>query len=66
MQPGLPRKLEMRMKILIAIELIAGAVFVVWFWYRNPELLLSRFSSEWLLDPFEDEETDATNSSGSG
>lgn len=43
------------MAILVAIELIVGAVFVVWFWYRNPELVLSRFSQR-LLDPYDDEE----------
>ena len=46
------------MEILIAIELAAGAVFVVAFWYKNPELVLSRRLSERLLDPYDDEEED--------
>ena len=29
------------MEGLVAIELIAGAVFVVRFWYKNPVLILS-------------------------
>jgi hypothetical protein len=44
------------MEIVIAIELIAGAVFVLAFWYRNPELILSRRLSHRLLDPYDDEE----------
>jgi hypothetical protein len=44
------------MEILIAIELIVGAVFVVGSWYKNPELILSRRSSHRLLDPYHDEE----------
>jgi hypothetical protein len=55
MQPGCVAVLEMQMEILIAIELIVGAVFVVWFWYKNPELVLSRFSQR-LMDPYDDEE----------
>jgi hypothetical protein len=51
--------LEMRMEIVIAIELIVGAVFVVWFWHKNPELMLSRRLSPRLLDPYDDEENDA-------
>jgi hypothetical protein len=47
--------LEMRMEILIAIELIVGAVVVVWFWYKNPELVLSRLSQR-LMDPYDDDE----------
>ena len=50
--------LEMRMEIVIALELIVGAVFVVGFWYRNPELMLSRHLSQPLLDPYDDEEND--------
>ena len=44
------------MEIVIAIELIAGAVFVLVFWYRNPELILSRRLGQRLLDPYDDEE----------
>jgi hypothetical protein len=43
------------MEVLIVLELIVGAAFVVWFWYKNPELALSRFSQR-LLDPYDDEE----------
>jgi hypothetical protein len=50
--------LEMRMEIVVAIELIVGAVFVVWFWHKNPELILSRRLSPLLLDPYDDEEND--------
>jgi hypothetical protein len=46
------------MEIVIALELIVGAVFVVGFWYRNPELMLSRHLSQPLLDPYDDEEND--------
>lgn len=46
------------MKILIAIELIVGAIFVVAFWNKNPELILSRYSSRYLLNPYDDEEAD--------
>jgi hypothetical protein len=46
------------MEIVITIELIAGAVFVVWFGYRNPELRLSRRSGPPLLDSYDDEEND--------
>jgi hypothetical protein len=48
----------MRMKIVIAIELIFGAIFVVWFWYQNPVLRLSRGLSHPQLDPCDDEEND--------
>ena len=58
MQPALVAALETRMEILIAIELIAGAVFILVFWYRNPELILSRRLSQQLLDSFDDEEKD--------
>jgi hypothetical protein len=58
MQPALVAALETRMEILIAIELIAGAVFVLVFWYRNPELILSRRLSHRLLDSYDDEEND--------
>ena len=44
------------MEIVIAIELIAGAVFVLVFWYRNPELVLSRRLSQSLLDSYDDDE----------
>jgi hypothetical protein len=56
MQPTLVTDSEARMEIVIAIELIAGAVFVLVFWYRNPELILSRRLSQQLLDPYDDEE----------
>ena len=46
------------MESLIAIELIVGAVFVVGFWYKNPELILSRRLSHQLLDLYDDEEND--------
>jgi hypothetical protein len=45
------------MEILFAIELIVGAVFVVGSWYKNPELLLPRRSSQRLLDLYHDEES---------
>ena len=44
------------MEIVIAIELIVGAVFVVWFWFKNPELKLSRHLSQQLLGLYDDEE----------
>jgi hypothetical protein len=50
--------LETRMEIVIAIELIVGAVFVVGFWFKNPELKLSRRLSQQLLDSYDDEEND--------
>ena len=43
------------MEIVIAIELIVGAIFVVWFWFTNPELKLSRRLSQQVLDLYEDE-----------
>jgi len=46
------------MEIVIAIELIVGAVFVVGFWFKNPELKLSRRLGQPLLDPYDDEEND--------
>ena len=46
------------MEIVIAIELIAGAVFVLVFWRRNPKLILSRRLSQRLLDSYDDEEDD--------
>lgn len=46
------------MEIAIAIELIVGAVFVVAFWYKSPELMLSRRLSQSLLDAYDDEEND--------
>jgi hypothetical protein len=58
MQAAFIAVLEMRMEIVIAIELIAGAAFVVGFWYTNPELVLSRRSNERLLDAYDDEEKD--------
>jgi hypothetical protein len=58
MQPALVAALETRMEFVIAIELIAGAVFVLVFWRRNPELILSRRLSQRLLDPYDDEEND--------
>lgn len=44
------------MEIVIALELIGGAVFVLVFWYRNPALVLSRRLSRPLLDSHDDEE----------
>jgi hypothetical protein len=41
------------MDLVVAIELIGGAIFVVRFWYKNPELVLSRRLSQ-LLDPYDD------------
>jgi len=58
MQPALVAALEVRMEIVIAIELIVGAVFVVWFWYRNPELRVSRRLCQQPLNSYEDEEKD--------
>jgi hypothetical protein len=46
------------MEIAIALELIAGSVFVLVFWCRNPELILPRHLSQRLLDPYGDEEND--------
>jgi hypothetical protein len=46
------------MEIIIGLELIAGAVFLVGFWYKNPQLILSRRLKSRLLDPNEDEEND--------
>jgi hypothetical protein len=57
-QPALVAALETHMEIVIAIELIAGAVFVLVFWCRNPELILSRYLSQRLLNPYDDEEND--------
>lgn len=57
-QPALVAALETRMEIVIAIELIAGAVFVLVFWCRNPELILSPYLSQRLLNPYDDEEND--------
>lgn len=56
MQPTFVADLETRMEIVIAIELIVGAVFVLWFWFKNPELKLSRHLSQQLLDLCDDEE----------
>jgi hypothetical protein len=58
MQLAFLAALEMRMKILIVIELIIGAIFVVAFWYKSPELVLSRYSGLRLLDPYDDAEND--------
>jgi hypothetical protein len=58
-QPAFVAALEIRMEILVALELIAGTVFVVGFWYKNPELILSRqLLSHELSDPYDDEEND--------
>ena len=46
------------MEILIALELIVGVVFVARFWYKNPELVLSRHANQRLLDPFDDADSD--------
>ena len=58
MQPTFIADLETRMEIVIAIELIVGAIFVVGFWFKNPELILSRRLSQQLLDLYDDEEND--------
>ena len=57
-QPAFVIALEVRMEILVALELIVGVVFVVGFWYKNPELILSRHSNQRLLDSYDDEEND--------
>jgi len=46
------------MEILIAIELIIAAIFVIRFWCKNPELVLSQRFSQRPLDPYEEEEND--------
>jgi len=46
------------MEIVIVIELIAGAAFVVGFWFKSPELKLSRRLGQQLLDSYDDEEND--------
>jgi hypothetical protein len=58
MRPVFVAALEVRMEMLVALELIVGAVFVVGFWYKNPELVLSRHSNQRLLDPYDDEDND--------
>jgi hypothetical protein len=63
MQPALVAALETRMEIVIALELIVGAVFVVWFWHKNPALRLSRDLSQRQLDPYVDEEIDDARAS---
>jgi len=55
MQPAFLAAQEMRMEIVVAIELIVGAVFVIGFWYKNPELMLSRRLTQELMDPYDDE-----------
>jgi hypothetical protein len=57
-QPTFIADLETRMEIVIAIELIVGAVFVVGFWFKNPELKLSRRLSQQVLDSYDDQEND--------
>jgi hypothetical protein len=56
MQLALVAALETPMEIVIAIELIVGAIFVVGFWFKNPELILSRRLSQQLLDLYDNEE----------
>jgi hypothetical protein len=46
------------MEIVISIEWIAGAAFVFGFWFKNPELKLSRRLSQQLLDSYEGDEDD--------
>jgi len=46
------------MEIVITIELIVGAVFVVGFWFTNLELKLSRRLCQQLLDLYDDDEND--------
>jgi hypothetical protein len=58
MQPAIVADLEMRMNIVISIELIVGVVFVVGVWFKDPALKLSRRLSPQLLDPYDDEEND--------
>jgi hypothetical protein len=58
MQPSLFAASETRMEILIAIELIVGAILVLVFWYKSPELILSRRLSHRVLDLYDDEEND--------
>jgi hypothetical protein len=58
MQSTFVADLGTHMEIVIAIELIVGAVFVVGFWFKNPELKLSRRLSQQLLDSYDDEEND--------
>jgi hypothetical protein len=58
MHPAFVAALEVRMEIVIAIELIVGAVFVLVFWYKNPELKLSRSLSQQQLDLYDDKEND--------
>jgi hypothetical protein len=58
MQPTFVADLEKRMEIVIAIELMVGAVFVVGFWFKNPELKLSRRLRQQLLDSYDDDEDD--------
>ena len=58
MQPTFVADLETRVEIVIAIELIIGAVFVVAFWFKSPELRLSRRLSQQLLDSYDDEKND--------
>jgi hypothetical protein len=58
MHPAFVAALEVRMEIVIAVELIVGAVFVLVFWYKNPELKLSRSLSRQQLDLYDDEEND--------
>jgi hypothetical protein len=50
--------LDRGMEILIAIELIIAAIFVIGCWYRNPQLMLWRRSCQHLLNPYEDDEKD--------
>jgi hypothetical protein len=50
--------LDTGMEILIAIELIVTAIFVLSAWRKNTELMLSRRFSLRPLNPYEDEEGD--------
>jgi len=55
MQSTIVAALETRMEMLVAIELIIGAIFVVRFWYKNPELILSRCSRHGMPELYDDE-----------
>jgi hypothetical protein len=55
MQPVSVAALKIRMKIVVAIELIVGPVFLARFWCKNLELILSQRLSPLLLDPYDDE-----------
>jgi len=47
------------METVIAIELIAGVIFVVVCWVQESQAELSRYSRQRLLDPYDDEWNDS-------